>query len=64
MKTIPYYRKSVYGREQEFAFFQSDAKQIEKLTGRKTIDSDIRNAIVTLSDGAIKFEECIAPRGF
>jgi hypothetical protein len=64
MKTIKFYRKTQYGLDREFvsADCQADAASIAGLTGLKTITPRIRALIEELTDGAVKFEEVLAPK--
>ena len=63
MKVIRYYRKNQYGVEREYVCNSNfvQGKEIEFLTGQRTLTRAIRTVIESLSDGAVKFEEVIAP---
>jgi hypothetical protein len=62
-KIIKYYRKSNYGVEREFIHpdNKTEATQIQFLTGKKTIDENVRLQILRLSNSTIDFEEVLAP---
>lgn len=59
MKTIKYYKKSVYGRWWNYAADPKDTEVIQKLTGKKTIDSNWMSLISQLTDNSVTFEEVI-----
>lgn len=61
MKTIQYYKKSVYGNTLEYVINQGDAKIISQLTGQKTINGVVRELIRDLSEGKIQFQEVLPP---
>lgn len=60
MKTIKYYKKSVYGRLWNYAADPKDTEVIQKLTGKKTIDSNWMTLISQLTDNLVTFEEVIS----
>ena len=62
-KIIKYYRWSNYGTVREVIAprFDGDAKIIQQLTGKKTIDSMTRELIQDLTGGMVTFQEVVKP---
>lgn len=58
-KIIQYRTKEVYGNPLDYVINQDDAKLIQKLTGKKTVDSVIRELIHDLSNGMIQFQQVL-----
>jgi hypothetical protein len=56
-KVIQYIVRESYGNSLEYIANPADARLVELLTGRKTINSVIRELIRDLSGGRIQFEE-------
>jgi len=59
--TITYYRKTVYGNELEYLSSEGDQQLVTMLTGQKTINAKIREAIHDLSRGLVSFKEVMQP---
>lgn len=60
MKTIEYYRKSVYGNELLYVKDKETAVAIQCLTGKVTIDARDMKCLEFLG---LSFVEVLAPRG-
>lgn len=63
IKVIEFYRKNVYGNEQEY-IVPGQAKEsasISLLTGKKTINKLIRGQLELLTDNQIQFKEVVQP---
>ena len=62
-KTIKFYRREVYGNPLEYIHPSNaeEAKIVQRLTGKKTIDQTTREMIETLSGNEISFEQVFAP---
>ena len=60
-KIIEYYKREVYGNTLEYIRDLSDAAQVSFLTGKKTINSSVRLALTDLTDGRIRFVQCMPP---
>lgn len=54
-KNIKYYTKDVYGIRLEYIANKDDAKIIQQLTGKKTVDGRIRELIRDLTGGSVSF---------
>lgn len=63
MKTIKFYRTVQYGCIREFVHpdCKEDAERIERLTGKKTIDSVVRGNLVMLAGSGLEFVETVMP---
>lgn len=60
-KIIEYYVREVYGRPLGYIVNPADAKLVERLTGKKTIDLDTRNTITDLFDNYVLFQQVMFP---
>jgi len=54
-KVIEFYSKDVYGNRLEYVANKDDAKIIQQLTGKKTIDGRVRELIRDLTGGSVSF---------
>lgn len=61
-KIIEYYVTSNYCNRAEYIVNLGDAKIIAQLTGKKTINSVVRELIRDLTGGMVTFEEVLQPR--
>jgi hypothetical protein len=61
MKTIEYYTKEVYGNRREYIVDPVLARQVSILVGTKTINSEVRGLLQTISGGAIQFKQVLPP---
>lgn len=61
-KTILYYRKDVYGNTLEYVADKGDASILQQLTGKLTINGQVRELIRDLSGGLINFQEVTMPK--
>ena len=64
MKIIKYFRKSNYGNSREYICRENGQEKLMicYLTGKLTIDENVRRWIETLTDNTIRFEEVIEPK--
>lgn len=58
---IKYYTKNVYGQTLEYVLDGTQAATLQRLTGKKTIDSTTRANIVALTEGKVQFERVFEP---
>lgn len=60
-KTIKYYVREVYGNRLEYIHpdNKGDAEILQRLTGKKTIDSRTRELVRDLSNGQIEFKQVL-----
>lgn len=56
---IKYYTKNVYGQTLEYVLDGTQAAAIQRLTGKKTINSSIRADLVALAN--VTFERVLEP---
>lgn len=61
MKTIEYYVQKVYGNPLEYVSNKGDADVIRQLTGKLTINPQIRELIRDLSGGLVEFKQILPP---
>jgi hypothetical protein len=63
IKVIKFYRKNSYGNELRYIHpdNKADADIVQRLTGKKTIDSVTMELLRDLAGGTISFQEVIAP---
>jgi hypothetical protein len=59
---IKWYRVCQYGVVREFVDCGSQRLIVQRLTGKWTIDGTIRQAVMDLSQGAITWQEVVAPQ--
>ena len=55
-KTIHYTVREVYGNPLEYVKDAGDAKILQQLTGKKTIDGRVRELVRDLTGGVVDFE--------
>ena len=60
-KLILYYRRNVYGNELEYVADSGDAKVIQQLTGKATVNGATRELLRDLTGGYIQWREIVAP---
>jgi len=58
-KTIEFYVREHYGNRCEYIKDEADAKIVRQLTGKKTINSTVRELLRDLSGGTLNFVQVL-----